>query len=364
MLDTATDTAFLRTILADPDDDAPRLIYADWLDEQGDADRAEFIRLQIQFARMVPNDADYPEVESRIVDLCRAHHVEWTEQLPQIEHVDWKVFRRGFISTVKVDHPDALFAHARDIFAAAPIQELRLHQFCPKDARRLAELPYLRRIETLDLGDGNRIGIMGVEKLMASPHLRSLRELRLAGNALGSAAMRAVAHSSYARDLAVLRVNRNDLYDGLAYLATSSAMAKLEKLDLHRTRTSEDAIVELSKSKHMTRLKWLDLSHNLVSTHAMLALAGSSVLTEVRDLFLDGNSIGTDGAIAMAQSPQFARLERLFLRQNNIRDDGAIALAESPHLGNVREVYLGENRISDWAADRLRARFGSGVNIY
>lgn len=40
--------AFLESILAAPDDDGPRLIYADWLEETGiDPERAEFIRLQI-----------------------------------------------------------------------------------------------------------------------------------------------------------------------------------------------------------------------------------------------------------------------------------------------------------------------------
>jgi uncharacterized protein (TIGR02996 family) len=32
--------ALLTGILADPDDDARRLVYADWLEEHGDADRA------------------------------------------------------------------------------------------------------------------------------------------------------------------------------------------------------------------------------------------------------------------------------------------------------------------------------------
>lgn len=41
--------AFLEAILQDPDDDTPRLIFADWLEEQGDsasAARAEFVRVQ------------------------------------------------------------------------------------------------------------------------------------------------------------------------------------------------------------------------------------------------------------------------------------------------------------------------------
>jgi uncharacterized protein (TIGR02996 family) len=37
--------AFLRKIIAEPDDDLPRLVYADRLDEAGDCARAEFIRI-------------------------------------------------------------------------------------------------------------------------------------------------------------------------------------------------------------------------------------------------------------------------------------------------------------------------------
>lgn len=42
--------AFLDAIIADPADDTPRLMYADWLEERGNAERAEFIRVQIQLA--------------------------------------------------------------------------------------------------------------------------------------------------------------------------------------------------------------------------------------------------------------------------------------------------------------------------
>ena len=37
---------FVAAICAEPDDDLPRLIYADWLDDRGDP-RGEFIRLQL-----------------------------------------------------------------------------------------------------------------------------------------------------------------------------------------------------------------------------------------------------------------------------------------------------------------------------
>jgi uncharacterized protein (TIGR02996 family) len=48
---TATDhAAFLRCICERPAEDGPRLVYADWLEEQGDGDRAEFIRVQVELA--------------------------------------------------------------------------------------------------------------------------------------------------------------------------------------------------------------------------------------------------------------------------------------------------------------------------
>jgi uncharacterized protein (TIGR02996 family) len=39
--------SFLAAIASNPDDDLPRLVFADWLDENGDPDRAAFIRTQI-----------------------------------------------------------------------------------------------------------------------------------------------------------------------------------------------------------------------------------------------------------------------------------------------------------------------------
>lgn len=50
--------ALLNTILANPDDDAPRLIYADWLDENEQAEHAEFIRLQIELSLMNPKECN------------------------------------------------------------------------------------------------------------------------------------------------------------------------------------------------------------------------------------------------------------------------------------------------------------------
>jgi len=44
--------ALLARIIAEPKDDLPRLVYADWLDEHDQPERAEFIRVQCELARL------------------------------------------------------------------------------------------------------------------------------------------------------------------------------------------------------------------------------------------------------------------------------------------------------------------------
>jgi uncharacterized protein (TIGR02996 family) len=54
-MDVTDGDALLRAILADPGDEYLRLVFADWLEENGNADRAALIRVQIELARG-PND--------------------------------------------------------------------------------------------------------------------------------------------------------------------------------------------------------------------------------------------------------------------------------------------------------------------
>jgi uncharacterized protein (TIGR02996 family) len=42
------EAALLRAIIANPDEDTPRLVYSDWLDENDRHDRAAFIRMQVE----------------------------------------------------------------------------------------------------------------------------------------------------------------------------------------------------------------------------------------------------------------------------------------------------------------------------
>jgi uncharacterized protein (TIGR02996 family) len=73
--------AFLQVILENPDDDAPRLIYADWLDENGQPERAEFIRIERQLAKLTEVETRWQELEARKEQLLWvAYRENWAQQ--------------------------------------------------------------------------------------------------------------------------------------------------------------------------------------------------------------------------------------------------------------------------------------------
>jgi uncharacterized protein (TIGR02996 family) len=69
--------AFLQAIINTPDDDTPRLVYADWLEENGDAERADFIRVQCALARLPKNDPRCEALEARVRELFSQVVARW-----------------------------------------------------------------------------------------------------------------------------------------------------------------------------------------------------------------------------------------------------------------------------------------------
>ncbi len=136
----------LRAVCESPDDDTPRLVFAGWLDENGEPERAEFIRVQIAIAR----GAQAPQSVARAEGLLRLHKRQWLAELP--EQMGWvwgNSFSRGFVEELLVfsdmagppHHPDPAQA-----FATAPIINLGIteHTIGPW-------IPHLRHVRNLRL---------------------------------------------------------------------------------------------------------------------------------------------------------------------------------------------------------------------
>jgi len=96
------EAALLAAIAASPDDDRPRLVYADWLLERGEA-RGELIQIQIALARSGSGGAvDVEAVRARERALLEAHQERWLGT-PWDARLTW-LFDRGF--------PTGRFGHA------------------------------------------------------------------------------------------------------------------------------------------------------------------------------------------------------------------------------------------------------------
>src|SRR5207248_2932002 len=88
--------AFLAEAKEHPDDDTPRLVLADWLEEHGDADdaaRAEFVRSQCERARLEFREPRAVELRQREDDLLRLHQHAWFG--PLMDRAEWWNFTRG-----------------------------------------------------------------------------------------------------------------------------------------------------------------------------------------------------------------------------------------------------------------------------
>src|SRR4051812_12191663 len=146
--------ALYRAILADPDDDTLRLVYADSLEEEAEADRAAFIRTQVELARVPEYDPSWVRVRYR----GRGHPAaEWVLDLPELpDGLNWarEPFRRGFPSAVEARDAAAFVAHADDLFARFPVDSLELRVARLADLRAFAECEWVGRLARLTVSEG------------------------------------------------------------------------------------------------------------------------------------------------------------------------------------------------------------------
>ena len=311
--------AFMLAIVESPDDDGLRLIYADWLDDHGQADRSEFIRAQVELARL-PNDLRMGvrrrELEARQGHLLRERGQEWARPFRGL--VAGLNFWRGFVEAVSA-RPDVFLEHADAWFQAAPLRQVRFqaamlqlaqpHVVHPSSVpllRRLAASPHLARLSALDF-TRSYLGDDGVEILAASPRLGRLDSLGLSSNEVG---------------------NR-----GVAALASSPNLSGLTHLELGANHVGQDGGRVLAFSQHVQRLVCLDFC---------------------------GSPIGDQGVEALAASPNLRRLERLGLARSGMGSGGARALAASPHLSRLKWLDVRDNAIGNKARQAVRRRFGKG----
>lgn len=349
----ATDLeALLAAVVANPADDVARLVYADCLEENGNAPRARFIRLQIEAELYHPNSRAHADRTAEAAALFAAHWPDWWAEVcaatglrpaarapksalgrlarwagvgprpgAPYEHREHEPF------TVYSDwsQPNAQFGSAQ--FARGFPERLFRRLDSPTVFDQTLPARWARAVPLVALrSDPESLGPPG-------PHLAGLREL--------------VLDSPFALELP-------------AWLA-SPHLGQLEALSINSGNNAPEW-AEYLPLPVMGRLK--RLSTVLDSRALGEALAAAETLTAVHELAFKVEGPGGQGLAALHGSPLAARVERLELTggYGGLQPVDVAALSSGwPHL-RALHLDLGwspegndADAVRNWAAIRALA---------
>jgi uncharacterized protein (TIGR02996 family) len=293
--------ALFQEVLDRPDDDVPRLVYADWLDDHGDAERADFIRTQCALARLPEGAPGRVELARREAELLHAHGLRWAEPLrPLASEV---AFERGFVDFVSIEEmwqPGGL-ARLPELFRLAPVRALHLE--CDEEvaAGLLAVPDEVARLRYLDLFDLEGVAAQDLRRLLTTPCLANLTTLFIDNEFTDDFPQRA-----------------------LAAVGRSPALSRLKELGLAIGTTPGDldgeVVRAVARSPYL-RLEKLYLVYPALGPSEARALGRSESLRGLTDLWLDHCQPAPAVWEALLRPGAFPQLERVLLHDIELEDD-------------------------------------------
>jgi uncharacterized protein (TIGR02996 family) len=331
---------FLDAVIETPDDDTPRLVYADWLDRRGDP-RAEFIRVQIDLERLPLDHSRRDTLERRERELLDKHAREWAEPLHPLVR-EW-VFRRGFIERVgmSLEVPASFIA---ELLRLAPIRHIRdTGQFCELDGM-VEALPYLRRLTGLEFWGLYGVDNEKVKQLLQSPHLAGLDTLILHHDRNGS----------FIDDDVLIRwlLPQPDVQTYLPGMEPPPRMPALRELAVNvdgSSRGPSAAVVRaMARSPLLSELRKLDLSHSRLDIETVEDLGGSPYLSKLEELDLGHCVFFAEVWDAILRLPQLHQLKWLRLHGARQTDSPGDCMERLSKITGYRDAFEAAVEKVDW----------------
>lgn len=348
----STQSGLLRAIRDNPDEDTPRLMYADFLDEEGDAARAEFIRVQIERGTLPETDARRRALEDREHALLAEHERDWLGVAHDADELTEWEFARGFVNEVAAS-PVFMNGPGTDLCAAHPVRRWRVmsgQNNFPADLRESGQRPWCARLEALDLS-GWYAGLGEVSGFLTRSNLARLRELdlRMCGpleslpelidaapfrdqltalhcgaNAFDGAGLdvaefvRALASNVVLAELSVLSAllgaaELGDLFD-------AGRLAALTSLDLQQNILDADAVAPFRATR--ARFRELGISDTVLGGNSLALLLACRSLADLRVLRVPHCTHTPENVRALAASPFWAQAEQLWMQRATLGYDG------------------------------------------
>lgn len=386
--------AFVKAIRANPDDDTARLVFADWYEEHGQPDRAEYVRTACRLARLPLADPAYPAVQKRAFELYAEHYEVWTEGWP--DGLEWS-FDRGLLTGVC--GPLKLIANNwKTIFERHPIHRVRISDTVSTSARRAkVELAWLPLVDDLRVYWGEpgnhlfdafdpgalsfrRLWIDGdpnpepILKLLDGPtrdRIESFRYINCRYVTEAASARRQQHRSGFhnlaiklnrapLRELGVLMSGQSVGPDDLRVVLARDFAPKLEHLELSAaqpTRACSDLLAATDRLPNLRRLALgIDVSNRLNGLEAIL---GNPHLANLSELATEWSGSSDDILLESAFLERAAELQ-LWRPISARQPRSAVPLDSAPALPETLDMAI-DSETDDVATKWMSAPWASSV---
>ncbi len=254
---------FLRAIAERPDDDVPRLVYADWLDENGGRDAAEYIRMENAMQHLTEkNREEYMQLTKKMNALFDQVILYWNKELGLRE-------KDGSIDSIQHGIPSGVILHNQKTYRST------LQRLC---------------------GVVKEVSLEGSNGDMASflntPELGSVERLSLSGMTLSRRA-RHIAHTPYLGNVKSLNLEHAWLTDGAANeIARGNNMPKLETLNMANNHLTYYGAFRFMPPALFPALKRLDLRRNNIEGYRIREIQSLAIQRRLRVLLYPYDSFG------------------------------------------------------------------------
>ena len=319
----------LDAVIANPDSDHVRLVYADWLDENGRPERAEFIRTQIRLATLDSDHEEYDRLKSRCETLITSKWSEWRGcEKGEFYTWDWSYdFTRGFVESISPGNPWSI-EQITEIMSIHPATSLHAWGYLAE----LPEWPHLARIREFIFGDGESCTVENVRAILQSPFLTGIRSFNFINCGL----------------------EEEDLF----YLGANPKFAKLNELKNVRGEYPSRVLLQFLSLPNVQQLTHFDFPSTDFTSDDLNSLVTWRAIPILRSIsfnpigFLSAHVNRVEGIRNFFHRAPFERLEQFEL-STGIDDDLIDLLLRSPFAGQLTRLELGGDRITARGIARL-----------
>ena len=336
---TPEEKAFRRDIIEHPEDDALRLIFADWLEDQGDP-YADLIRVQCQLAKIDEFDDSYFDLKIQennvLQQLKRANH----ELISRKRSTGNPSFvNRGFIQSIFLDENSDLQL-VNEEYQWEPITKIDFFSLPDEYQSFFSSWSFLRRVRSLSI-DGRFEGFT-LNSLLGSPHLSNLKSLSISCKSFDISVAEIIGQELSSNKLTELEIDRT----GFQALFHSSQLENLTTFKLVGGGSAEEDTLSILAQecpwKHLRSLTLNLASFSNDGVESFREAAWTHQLEELHVIDMESHVSITPFLL----SPYMENLSKLTITETEINDTGTFVIPTALTSCQLSELNLGDTRLN------------------